>query len=81
MSTRKGHINVQSCHLIIFQYQPISLQYSWLIVEQPIRFQLGVVYAQLGISNTIEDNSKAKMRYGIELKRNEKVYVCSISLL
>ena len=27
--------NVQSCLLIIFQYQPISLQYSWLSVEQP----------------------------------------------
>ena len=31
------HVNVQSCLLIIFQDQPISLQYSWLGVEQPIR--------------------------------------------
>ena len=33
-----GHVNVQSCLLIIFQHQPISLKYSWLSVEQPIRF-------------------------------------------
>ena len=32
-----GHVNVQSCLLINFQYKPISLQYSWLSVEQPIR--------------------------------------------
>ena len=33
-----GHVvNVQSCLLIIFQYQPISLRYSWLSVEQPVR--------------------------------------------
>ena len=45
--------------------QPISLQYSWLSVEQPIRFQLSVVYTSLGIgiSNTIEDNSNVNMPY------------------
>ena len=32
------HVNVQSCIPIVTQYQPISLQYSWLAVEQPIRF-------------------------------------------
>ena len=32
------HKNVQSCLLLNFQYKPISLQYSWLSVEQPIRF-------------------------------------------
>ena len=37
------HINVQSCLLIHFQYKPISLQYSWLSVEQPIRIDW-VVY-------------------------------------
>ena len=31
------HVNVQSCLLIIFQYQPISLRFSWLSVDQPIR--------------------------------------------
>ena len=31
-----GHANVQSCVLIYFQYKPISLQYSWMSVEQPI---------------------------------------------
>ena len=35
-----GHVNVQNCLLIIFQYQPITLQYSWLSVEQPIGFWL-----------------------------------------
>ena len=33
----KGHISVQSCLYIEYQYKPISLQYSWLSVEQPIR--------------------------------------------
>ena len=32
-----GYVYVQSCFLIIFQHQPMSLQYSWLSVEQPIR--------------------------------------------
>ena len=32
-----GHVNVQSCLLINFLYKPISLQFSWLSVEQPIR--------------------------------------------
>ena len=32
-----GHSNVQSCLLIDFKCKPISLQYSWLSVEQPIR--------------------------------------------
>ena len=49
-----GHIIVQSCLLIIFQYQPISLQYSWLSVEQPFRFRLSDVYVSLRISNTVE---------------------------
>ena len=35
---RLGYVNVQSCLLSIFHYQLISLQYSWLRVEQPIRF-------------------------------------------
>ena len=52
-----GPGNVQSCLLIFFQYQPISLQYSLRSVEQSIRFRTSVVYASLGISNTIEDNS------------------------
>ena len=32
-----GHVDVQSCLLINSQYKPISLQYCWLSVEQPIR--------------------------------------------
>ena len=36
-------VHVQNFLLIIFQYDPISLQYSWLSVEQPIRFWLSVV--------------------------------------
>ena len=32
--------NTQSCLLIIFQYQPIRFQYSWLSIEQPIRYWL-----------------------------------------
>ena len=49
----------QSCLLIIiFQYQLTCMQYSYLSVVQPIIFQLRVVYASLGISNTVEDNSK-----------------------
>ena len=63
----KGHLNVQSCLRIIFQHQPISLQCSWLSVEPPIRFWLSFVYASLGISNTIEDNSNFNMPY---LQRN-----------
>ena len=55
------HVNVQS--FIIFQYQPIGLQYSVLSVEHPIRFRLRVVYASLGISNTIGDNSNVNMPY------------------
>ena len=35
-----GHVNVRNCLLFIFQYQPITLQYSWLSVEQPIGFWL-----------------------------------------
>ena len=58
-----GHINAQSFLLIIFQFQPISLQYSRLSVEQPIRFRLSVVFASLGISKTIEDNSNVNMPY------------------
>ena len=58
-----GHVNVQSCHLIIFQYQPIRLQFSWLSVEQPTRFRLSVVYASLGIFNLIEDISNVNMPY------------------
>ena len=50
-----GHVDVQSCLLIIFQYQPITLQYSWLSVEQPIRFSLT---ASLRISNTIEASTE-----------------------
>ena len=44
----KWKINIQGCLLTIYQYQPISLQYSWLNDEQPISF----VLASLGISNT-----------------------------
>ena len=32
-----GHVNVESCLLIIFQYQLISWQFSWLSVEKSIR--------------------------------------------
>ena len=63
-----GHVNVQNCLLIIFKYQPSSLQISCLSVEQPIRFSLGVVCASLGISITIEDNSNVFMPlYGSQL--------------
>ena len=57
-----GHVNVQSC-LLIFLYQPINLQYSLLIVVQPIRIRLSVVYASWGISNTVEDNSDINIPY------------------
>ena len=33
-----GHVHVLSCLLIIYQYQPISMQFSRLSVENPIRF-------------------------------------------
>ena len=32
-----GHVNVQNCLLIDFQYKPICLQFPWLSVDQPIR--------------------------------------------
>ena len=51
---------------VIYSLFPnISLQYSRRSVEQPIRFQLSVVYTSLGIgiSNTIEDNSSVNMPY------------------
>ena len=32
-----GHVSVLRCLLINFQCKPISLQYTWLRVEQPIR--------------------------------------------
>ena len=48
-----GHV-IQSCLLIIFQHQPISLQYSWLSFEQPIRFRLSVEHTSLGFSNAIK---------------------------
>ena len=32
-----GHVNVQSCLLSNSKHKPISLQYSWLSFEQPIR--------------------------------------------
>ena len=38
-----GPIDVQNFLPISFQYQPISLQYSWLSVEPPIRFWLSFV--------------------------------------
>ena len=60
-----GRVNAQSCLLINFQYQPISLQFSWLSVEQPIKFRLSVEYASLGIFYTIEDNSTDNMPYCI----------------
>ena len=34
----KGHDNVRSCLLTIYQYHPIGLQCSWLNVEQSITF-------------------------------------------
>ena len=37
---RIWHVNVQRCLLINFQYKPISLQYSWLSVDQPISIDL-----------------------------------------
>ena len=43
---------------MIFQYPPISLQYSWLCIEQRSRIQNSAAYyASVGISNTAEDNS------------------------
>ena len=56
-----SYVNLQSCLLIIFQYQPICMQYSWLSVEQPVRFRLSIVYASLGISNTKEDARNVNM--------------------
>ena len=53
-----GYVYVQSCLLIVFQYRAISSNYQ---LEQPIRFRLSVVYASLGISNTIKDNSNDNM--------------------
>ena len=58
---------VQSCLHIVFLYQQISLQYSWLSVEQPIRFWLSVVYVSLGIPYTIEDNPDVNIPYLIKL--------------
>ena len=53
-----GHVNVQSCLLIVFEYQPISFyQYSWLSVERAFRFWSSVVQELLGVSNTEEGNS------------------------
>ena len=40
-----------------------AYRYSCLSFEQPIRFRLSVVYATLGISNTIEDNPYVNMPY------------------
>ena len=51
----------QNCLLIIFRYQPISLQDFWLPIEQPIRFRLSIVYTSLGLSNTEEGNSNVNM--------------------
>ena len=48
------HVNVQSYLLIIFQYQPISLRYSW---------RLSIAQASLGISSKCEDNSNVNMPY------------------
>ena len=56
-----GHVYVQSCLLIMFQYWPISLQSFQLSVERPIRFGLSAVWASLGISTTEEDNSNINM--------------------
>ena len=56
-----GHVNVQSCPLIVFQYQLISLLCSWLSVEQPIRFWPSVAYLSLGCSNTVVDNLNVTM--------------------
>ena len=39
-----GHVNIQSCLLIIFKYQPISLQYSWLSVESQLYYFDSVMY-------------------------------------
>ena len=51
----------RACLLNIFQYQPITLRYTWLSVEQPIGFPLIDVYASSGISNKWEDNSNVNM--------------------
>ena len=37
-----GHVNVQIYLLIILKYQPVSLQFSRLSVEQPIRFSIRI---------------------------------------
>ena len=39
-TTTKEHVNVQSCLLINYQLKPISLKYSWLSIEQPIRIDI-----------------------------------------
>ena len=57
------HVDIQSCLLIIFQHKPISLQYIWLSVGQPIRYRPSFVYAWLEISNKIEDKSNVNMPY------------------
>ena len=47
------HVYVQSCFPIIFQYQPISLQYAWLSAEQPIRVWLSFMLLQHPLEFTI----------------------------
>ena len=67
-----GHVNVHSCLLITFitfQYQPIRLQYSWLSVEQSAECRL--IYASLGISNLIEDNSNVNMPYNYIMSKRK----------
>ena len=46
-----GHVNAHSCLLINFQYIPISLPYSSLSVEQPIKLTECYIIVSLGISN------------------------------
>ena len=38
-----GHVIVLSCRLIVFWYQPISLQRFWLRNEEPIRIWLSMI--------------------------------------
>ena len=58
------------CSKSPIHYLPISTnQLAVLFTEcwQPIRFRLSVVYASLGISNKMEDNSNVIMRYYYDL--------------
>ena len=56
-----GHVYLYSCRLIIIQYHPISLQYRWLWLEQPISIWLSTVHSAMEIYIIKEDNSNIHM--------------------